>query len=402
MRKNETIPIHEYSYELPDNRIAKYPLSERDASKLLEYRTGMIKETIFKNLKDLLPEDSLLFINNTQVIHARLLFRRPTGASIEVFCLSPYDPSDYQLAFTSTHNSTWKCMVGNLKKWKDEKLETPLEINHKKFNLTAEKIGMESNEVIVHFSWNNEVTFAEVIDTAGSVPIPPYLNRNAEVIDNERYQTVYSKYRGSVAAPTAGFHFTPGILDQLKTKNIHLKEITLHVGAGTFQPVKSNNVLEHKMHPEFFSIGIENLKALASTKKNIIATGTTTLRTLESLYWLAVKSVREQKVVTSLGQWDHYNLIAELSFQEAISELIILMLKQNLKVFSAETGIMIVPGYTFQVVDLLITNFHQPQSTLLLLVAAFIGNAWKKVYDYALEHDFRFLSYGDSSLLWKF
>ena len=401
MNKKSFIPISEYFYDLPADRIAKYPLPRRDQSKLLVYKNSTIHETNFIHIPDILPPESFLFINNTKVVHARIKFRRKTGSVIEIFCLSPFKPVDYQLAFSSTGTCSWKCTVGNLKKWKDEPLEYVIIHNQKKYILRAEKVSIENNEVLVRFSWDLNMSFGEIIEIAGIVPIPPYLNRESEPVDNERYQTIYSKIQGSVAAPTAGFHFTPEIMNRLKEKSIYPNEITLHVSAGTFQPVKSGNALDHIMHEEFFSLKIDTLKELATGERPIIATGTTTLRTLESIYWLSLKSIRENKLITHLGQWDHNELKAAIPFNKAVSELATFMEKNNKKTLTAETGIMIIPGYTYRAVDILITNFHQPQSTLLLLVAAFIGNDWKQVYSYALDHDFRFLSYGDSSVLWK-
>ncbi len=399
MHSKEFISINDYSYELPDYRIAKYPLPKRDQSKLLEFQNGEIREILFKQLPEILPPESLLLVNNTKVIHARLLFRRKTGAIIEVFCISPHEPADYQLALSSTVSCSWNCIVGNLKKWKDDILELQFKKKDQTYTLKAEKQKSENGKIIVCFSWNEAISFSEVIEFAGKVPIPPYLKRDAEQIDNERYQTVYSTYEGSVAAPTAGFHFTPEIINQLKKKRIQMHNITLHVGTGTFQPVKSGNALEHKMHEEHFSVDLDTLKALVQNKKPVIVTGTTTLRALESVYWLALKSIRDNKIITHLNQWEHNSINPNIPLKKALEKLLILMEEQNLKSLSAITEIMIVPGYQFHAVDMLITNFHQPRSTLLLLVAAFIGDDWKKVYQYALNNDFRFLSYGDSSLL---
>ena len=401
MYGNNHISINEYSYDLPNHRIAKYPLEQRGHSRLLEYKERTIKEYPFFKIPCLLPSNSLMFVNNTKVIHARLLFRRATGASVEIFCLSPYDPANYQLAFSTVGSCIWKCLAGNLKKWKNDILELLMEYHGKLLALRAEKLKVEEGKVIVRFSWEGNLSFGEILELAGKVPIPPYLNRDSEEIDNERYQTVYSHYEGSVAAPTAGFHYTPEIIDSLKKKNILFSEITLHVGAGTFQPIKSENALEHTMHTEHFTVDAKILSQLAETQNPVIATGTTSLRTLESIYWLALKSIANNTVVNRLNQWETTSFSSVIPFQEAFQKLLSLMKKQELKTFSAETGIMIVPGYEFRVVDILITNFHQPQSTLLLLIAAFIGEDWKKVYEYALSHDFRFLSYGDSSLLYR-
>jgi S-adenosylmethionine:tRNA ribosyltransferase-isomerase len=398
---NDYISISDYSYELPEEKIARYPLRKRDTSKLLVFRDGLITENRFNFLSSYLPEKSILFFNNTKVIHARLLFTRSTGASVEIFCISPADPQDYQAAFSSEKTVTWLCMVGNLKKWKQDSLSMTVRCRNRKVILVAEKISRLDDGVIVSFSWDDDISFGEIIDAAGRMPIPPYLNRPPEAIDEERYQTVYSKYDGSVAAPTAGLHFTPAVINEIRDKGISIHEITLHVGAGTFQPVKSENAMVHKMHRELFSVELSTINLLGKAEFAVIATGTTTLRTLESLYWLAVKSVRSGKVENSLEQWEYSQIQKEPPRTEVFRSFYDLLIRHNLGHYKAYTGIMIVPGYKFKVVDALITNYHQPKSTLLLLVAAFIGKGWKKVYDYALENDFRFLSYGDSSLLWR-
>jgi S-adenosylmethionine:tRNA ribosyltransferase-isomerase len=397
----DRLDICDYDYALPDVRIAKYPLEHRDRSKLLIYQRGKVSEDRFKNLPDYLPLHSDLYLNNTRVIHARLKFRRKSGAAIEVFCLAPCEPADYQLAFSAERSCTWKCMVGNLGKWKNDTLELNIMLHDTAVILTAKKLKVEGGAVRVHFSWNGSFTFGQIVKHAGTIPIPPYLNREAENIDKERYQTVYSKPEGSVAAPTAGLHFTPDMFDKLHQKQIRTYEITLHVGAGTFQPVKNNNALDHSMHSEFFSIDRKIIEQLAISESPVIAAGTTTLRALESLYWLAVKSTINDRICTTLDQWEHDGLPSDHTAKQAFNHLHRLMLKQGIKQFNAKTSIMIVPGYKFRVINGLITNFHQPKSTLLLLVAAFIGDDWKKVYEYALSHEFRFLSYGDSSLLLK-
>jgi S-adenosylmethionine:tRNA ribosyltransferase-isomerase len=401
VRLLEKIDIRDYHYLLPDDRIAKYPLEQRDQSKLLIYKNGTIKEDHFKSLPNHLPYPCDLYLNNTRVIHARLRFQRSTGATIEVFCLAPYKPSDYQLAFSSEHSCVWKCMVGNLKKWKDETIELNSNIDNHPVGLLAEKIKVEREYVLVRFTWNRGLSFGQIIDRLGKVPIPPYLNRDSESIDDERYQTIYSQPEGSVAAPTAGLHFTPEVFTSLQRKSILMHEITLHVGAGTFQPVKCDNALDHPMHSEFFTVDYKIIERLATSGSPVISAGTTTLRALESLYWLAVKSITENKICTNLGQWEYSDLPASFSSKQAFTQLLELMASEKSVQFNAETSIMIVPGYEFRVVEGLITNFHQPESTLLLLVAAFIGQDWKKVYEYALANNFRFLSYGDSSLLLK-
>jgi S-adenosylmethionine:tRNA ribosyltransferase-isomerase len=393
------IDISEFAYALPDFRIAKYPLERRDKSKLLIYKEGLICQDFFNNLDNHLPFPSDLYLNNTRVIHARLIFRRPTGAFIEIFCLTPVDPMDYQRSFASENSCTWKCMVGNLKKWKDDSLQQSSVIKTQRIELIAEKVEVNTDSVLVRFTWNGKISFGEIMDELGKIPIPPYLNRDAEQVDNDRYQTIYSRPDGSVAAPTAGLHFTPEVFRSLEQKNIETHEITLHVGAGTFKPVKSENALDHSMHKEYFSIPMPVIENFARSDNPVIAVGTTTLRTLESLFWLAVKSVKQHSIARKLDQWEYTEFNTNIPKKEIFRQFYELLRAGESKEFSAETGIMIIPGYEFKIVNKLITNFHQPCSTLLLLVSAFIGEAWKDVYAYALENDFRFLSYGDSSLL---
>lgn len=400
MQKDLYIPTEKFTYHLPDNRIAKYPLSKREASKLLLYSNKGIEHTPFSLLPSYLPENSILFFNNTRVIHARLKFKRSTGANIEIFCLSPAQPVDYQLSFSSSGSCSWYCMVGNLKKWKGDILKLSGELNARNFTLQANKIKLDQNGVLVNFKWDSEHSFGEIVEAIGVIPIPPYLNRDSEELDSTRYQTIYSKKDGSVAAPTAGLHFTPEVFEQLKKREISLNELTLHVGAGTFQPLKSKNARDHKMHSEFFTLSVDTIEKFIE-EKTTIATGTTTLRTLESLYWLAAKSISENKILTNLNQWEYKQINCPQSKKVIFQKFVNLLKKEKLESFSAYTSIMIVPGYQFKMVDALITNFHQPHSTLLLLIAAFIGEDWNKVYDYALKNEFRFLSYGDSSLLWK-
>ena len=401
MSQTKNIDIKDFNYFLPDEKIAKYPLEKRDTSKLIVCKNYEITDDIFLNIGSYIPQNSLLFRNNTRVIHARLIFYKQTGAKIEIFCLSPAEPSEYQLSFSQTRSCTWSCMVGNLKKWKDEKLLLKVKVDTDIVSLQAEKIGTELDKIQVKFSWDHEISFGKLLDHIGYIPIPPYLNRESEQIDNERYQTIYSHFDGSVAAPTAGLHFTPSVFEKLTKKNIIPLDITLHVGAGTFQPVKAVNAMEHRMHKEAFSINKSIIKNLAENHNPVVATGTTTLRTLESLYWLAVKSISTNKIQNKLEQWENEQLPHEISYQKAFSDLYELMNKEETENLLAETGIMIVPGYKFKVVDGLITNFHQPQSTLLLLVAAFIGDAWKSIYEHAIKNQYRFLSYGDSSILWR-
>lgn len=393
-----------YTYELPEERIAKYPLPERDASKLLVFRNHNIEESIFRNVGSFLPEGAMLVFNNTKVIRARLAMHKSTGANIEVFCLEPTLPSDVQQAFAVTDVTEWKCIVGNSKKWKEGQITHSLTINGKEVVLCAERLSSADNTSIVRFTWNdNSYTFAEIIEHAGVTPIPPYLNRETEDIDNTRYQTVYSEHKGSVAAPTAGLHFTNSILDEIKANGHELVNLTLHVGAGTFKPIQTANVKDHVMHSEHIVVTRESILSIlnnAKAGKKLIAVGTTSVRTLESLYWLGVKHLQKQSIDT-LAQWDAYNLPQNISLVDSFSALMDYLNEHDLEEIHSATQIMIVPGYTMRVVDGLITNFHQPHSTLLLLIAAVVGEEWHRIYDYALSHDFRFLSYGDSSLLMR-
>lgn len=395
------IHITDFDYPLTDEKIAKYPLEQRDQSKLLVYKNQTIHESRFFNLPDEIPEDALLIFNNTRVIHARLIFKKATGAVIEIFCLEPYQPSDYYQIFDTKKRCSWKCLVGNKRKWKSGRLETKIQLKTQTITLSADIKDTVNESFIIEFNWNGLVTFGEILDQTGNIPIPPYLHRNSEEIDITRYQTVYSMIKGSVAAPTAGLHFTPQILDELNEKNILHKNITLHVGAGTFQPVKAENMTDHNMHTEHFSVHVDTLKALAQAKK-VIAVGTTSLRTIESIYHLAWKIINDKSVLEktlTLGQWEAYEQIQNLSPGNLIEELVSVMSEKGMSVLHASTQVMIVPGYKFTLTDGLITNFHLPKSTLLLLIAAFIGDSWKEVYNYALNNNFRFLSYGDGSVL---
>ena len=393
--------IADYSYELPDERIAKYPLPQRDASKLLVYSNGKISESRFTDLPDLLPKGTLLVFNNTKVIPARLIFKRATGAEIEVFCLEPYEPSDYQLSLAAQAECAWRCMVGNLKRWKNDDLQRSFIFKGKQYCLSAVKLNEDNGEVAVKFSWDcPELNFAQVLEICGALPIPPYLHRNTEQSDYERYQTVYSKYKGSVAAPTAGLHFTSNILNSLILNDIKTTEVTLHVGAGTFKPVKTNTIDKHEMHPEHFSVSLEMLEELLANVSKIVAVGTTSVRTLESIYWLGYNLLKNNKLQNTIGQWLPYQNSDDVPLSTAVEKLVTYLKDNNLTKISASTQILIAPPYQFKVVKGMITNFHQPQSTLLLLVAAMVGNRWRDIYRYALEHDFRFLSYGDSSLIW--
>ena len=397
-----SISISDYSYQLPDEKIAVYPLSERDQSRLLVWNDGRISESVFSSVHNVVPAGSLLVFNNTKVIHARLFFRRETGARIEIFCLEPIDPSDYQLSFQQRERVEWKCLVGNARKWKQGLLSMELHVNGETVYLYAEMTGNAGNAFTIRFTWDKEITFAEIIEFAGQVPIPPYLNRPAEESDHSRYQTLYAKHDGSVAAPTAGLHFTGEVLRKLHHKQVETAEITLHVGAGTFQPVKSDTISGHDMHTETVIVTYAFLQKLISHQNSVIAVGTTSVRSLESLYWLGTKISRlNMDEPRHTGQWDPYLSNTTASTPEALNNIIRWMEKHKLGSLSFTTSIIIVPGYTFRIIHGMITNFHQPQSTLLLLVGAFLGSGWKDVYDYALNNGFRFLSYGDSNIYLK-
>ncbi|MBO7458164.1 MAG: S-adenosylmethionine:tRNA ribosyltransferase-isomerase [Paludibacteraceae bacterium] len=387
------IYIADYNYPLPDERIAKYPLTERDHSKLLVYRDGNVSEDRFYNVGNYIAPHSLLIYNNTRVIQARLEFHKPTGARIEVFCLEPLTPHDYQLSLSSTIGCTWKCMVGNAKKWHEEDLE--LSVESLQITLRVSKGEQRGNTYAIHFAWgNNSVSFAEILDAIGELPIPPYLNRKTEESDKTTYQTVYSRIKGSVAAPTAGLHFTDKVLHELRKQGIETDEVTLHVGAGTFLPVKTADANEHTMHTEIFAVPKTTIEHIIRKLGKIVAVGTTSMRTLESLYFIGCHPENP-----SVSQFEPYEKEYTLSVKEALLAIVDYLDATGLDTLHAETQIMIKPGYQFHLVDQLITNFHQPQSTLLLLVSAFVNGDWKTIYDYALSHDFRFLSYGDSSIL---
>lgn len=400
MHSYKNIKISDFTYNLPDERIAKYPLKERDKSKLLTWKNGVIGEDIFENCIKYLPENAQLIFNNTRVIHARLFFRKETGAKIEIFCLEPIDPAEYQIAFQETEEVTWKCMVGNSKKWKDGFLTHSFDFNGQKITLTAVKLFQDENTFHIRFIWNGGFHFSEIIEQIGQLPIPPYLNRETEDSDEETYQTVYAKIDGSVAAPTAGLHFTDRVFSQLSEKNIEFKEITLHVGAGTFQPVKSETISGHTMHHEQVEISIDVLRSFLENPKNIVAVGTTSVRSVESLYWIGFQL--EEKCFNpfhpEVKQWEPYETNTNISTEKALQNIIYFLVENSEKAIRFSTQIIILPGYTFKLISGMFTNFHQPQSTLLLLISAFLGEDWKKVYDYALKNDFRFLSYGDSNL----
>lgn len=395
------IHIKDYNYDLPDNKIAKYPLEERDNSQLLVYKSKTITDSRFSSITDYLPEDSLMIFNNTKVIQARLHFKKSTGAQLEIFCLDPYFPHDYNLIFQTTDHCSWQCMIGNLKKWKEGILEKEVLINNETVLLKAERIQSAGNTHVIKFEWNNsQYTFADILDAVGELPIPPYLNRDTEEKDKETYQTLYSKIKGSVAAPTAGLHFTERTFENLKKKGIQTDEVTLHVGAGTFKPVKSETINEHEMHSEFISVKRETIEHILSHKGNIIAVGTTSVRTLESLYYIGVSLEQNSNPETlKVEQWQPYNSCNTISKEKALKNILDYLDSHSINTLLADTQIMIVPGYVFKIVNGIVTNFHQPQSTLLLLVSAFIKGDWKSIYNHALAHDYRFLSYGDSSLL---
>ena len=436
----EEILIEEYNYPLPDERIAKYPLSQRDRSKLLVYRDGQVSEDIFHHVGEYLSSDALLIYNNTRVIQARLEFYKAAGdevirlagdkargARIEIFCLEPLLPNDHQLALSTTEGCVWKCMIGNAKKWKSGALSRPVQLpSGEEITLFAEKGTQTGNTFSVHFSWSLSaqrsdsvavqqckgptaegglnISFAEILDAVGELPIPPYLNRKTEDSDKTTYQTVYSRIKGSVAAPTAGLHFTDEVLEGLRAKGVQTAEVTLHVGAGTFQPVKVANANEHTMHTEVIAVTRETIKTLRDHVGDVVAVGTTSMRTLESLYFIGSKLfnvVQNSSILFNVEQFEPYEKEHTLSTREALQAIVDYLDATGQDVLHAETQIMIKPGYQFRVVDKLITNFHQPKSTLLLLVSAFVGGDWHTIYDYALAHDFRFLSYGDSSILFR-
>lgn len=402
----KSISISDYNYHLPDERIAKYPLDKRDQSKLLCYNNGELNIRSFSDLPELLPVESLLIFNNTRVIHARILFKKATGAMVEIFCLSPSEPKDYALSFLQTEKAVWTCMVGNAKRWKQDDLALDLDGSMGKVRLTARKLSTLNQEHEVAFSWDNpEYSFSDLLQIAGDLPIPPYLNRPTEESDEETYQTIYSQIEGSVAAPTAGLHFTSDVMERLNTKNISLAKVTLHVGAGTFKPVKAEQIGGHEMHTELISISRETIESMLNIKHQLIVVGTTSLRTIESLYYIGVKLLKYNPPTTDnlmVEQWEPYDVNNNnFTPEESLKGILKYMESNNLDVIIASTRIIIAQGYEFKFVDGLITNFHQPQSTLLLLVSAFVGEDWKSIYDFAMEHNFRFLSYGDSSLLWK-
>lgn len=398
------ISIESYNYDLPDYRIALHPLAERDASKLLLYKNGIIKETVFSNIAEHLPENSLLVFNNSKVINARIKFAKASGSTIEIFCLEPHGTiTDYATVMQSTATVQWKCLVGGAAKWKEDFLQKEIIIATKKIILTAKKIQQITEAYIIEFVWQPaEFTFATIIEAAGFVPLPPYIKRQTDNTDTSRYQTIFAANDGSVAAPTAGLHFSENIFAKLASKNIQKTYVTLHVGAGTFKPVKADTMQQHEMHAEYIDVPIDTIKNIKENLGNITAVGTTSLRTIESLYWIALKIMQNENTTNlEIYQWDAYAYtVAEIvPSKTAIEFLIQWMQKNYMQNIFTKTQILIASGYTFKIANRLVTNFHQPKSTLLLLVAAAIGTDWQKMYDHALQNDFRFLSYGDGNLI---
>jgi S-adenosylmethionine:tRNA-ribosyltransferase-isomerase (queuine synthetase) len=407
-KETKHIRISDYNYPLPDERIAKYPVAERDHSKLLIYNKGEVGEDMFYNLPKHLPAHSLMVFNNTKVIQARLHFRKDTGALIEVFLLEPAEPADYEQMFQTRQKCSWLCLVGNLKKWKEGALERQLTIDNEQLIIRATRRGEHGTSQWIDFEWDGDVSFADIIDVMGELPIPPYLNRETQESDKTTYQTVYSKIKGSVAAPTAGLHFTEKVLADIDARGIEREELTLHVGAGTFRPVKSEEIEGHEMHTEYIAVRRHTLERLIAYDGQAIAVGTTSVRTLESLYYMGLKVLSNPDATEEelhVNQWEPYESLKftvdslQLTVRDVLQALLDWMDRRELSVLHSSTQIIIAPGYDYKIVKMLITNFHQPQSTLLLLVSAFVKGDWHRIYDYALAHDFRFLSYGDSSLL---
>lgn len=398
------IDITEYNYYLPQERIAQYPAHNRDMSKLLVYRNNTITDTLFSNIDDQISAGHLLVFNNTKVVRARLNFQKDTGAEIEIFCIEPIKPADYESTFTAKDQVAWKCIVGNLKKWKKGKLIKQFLISGSICTLSAEKLNQINDAWEILFSWDHqEITFADVLESTGHIPLPPYINREDKIEDADRYQTIYAQFQGSVAAPTAGLHFTKQVLEKIEKKGIASTNVTLHVGAGTFQPVKAQKISEHVMHCEHFNIERDTIIQILKNTGKIIAVGTTSVRTLESLYWIGVQLLNGnycQNNVT-VSQWEPYNRELSYTPEQALKTIVDFLNKAGKSSLAASTSIMIVPGYKFRIVNGILTNFHQPCSTLLLLVSAWTGSKWKDIYKYAMENDFRFLSYGDSSLLFR-
>lgn len=404
--KVRNIRISDYNYPLPDHRIAKHPLAAREQCKLLCYKVGgEISEGHFYDVPAVLPEKAMLVYNNTRVINARLRFRKSTGSTIEIFCLEPVAPCDYQLIFQTTQSCTWLCLVGNSKRWKQGPLTQEIEVDGKTVTLEANRGERRGNSFEIKFSWNGGVTFASILEAIGEIPIPPYLNRGTESTDSADYQTVYSHIDGSVAAPTAGLHFTDEVLAECDKRGITRRELTLHVGAGTFQPVKSENIGEHEMHHEFISVQRSLLVDLINAEGPVVAVGTTSVRTLESLYYvgqvLETNPDADEEMLT-VKQWMPYSTPCEISTKKALQNVVDYLDRHHAEAYMGSTQLMIAPGFQYRIISGMITNFHQPQSTLLLLVSAFVGaDHWRAIYDYALDHDFRFLSYGDACFFQK-
>lgn len=403
MEDTKHIKISEYDYPLPDDRIAKFPLQIRDQSKLLVYNKGNISDTHFTSLPDYLEKGELMIFNNTKVIQARLHFHKQTGALIEIFCLEPASPSDYALSFQQRGKCSWLCMIGNLKKWKDGQLTRQVDISGKNIEFTAKRGDIHGTSHWIDFEWNDDtITFADVLEAVGELPIPPYLNRDTEESDKETYQTVYSKIKGSVAAPTAGLHFTERVLKAIDDKGIDREELTLHVGAGTFKPVKSEEIKGHEMHTEYISVSRQTIDKLIKHNAKAVAVGTTSVRTLESLYYIGLiieKNPEANQDELHVSQWIPYEKEYDITPLQAIQNIADYMERNKMEALHTSTQIIIAPGYSYNIVKKIVTNFHQPKSTLLLLVSAFLKGDWKPIYEYALSHDFRFLSYGDSSIL---
>lgn len=402
MKHPKELSIDDFDYALPDDRIAKYPLERRDASKLLLYQKGKLSQSHFYHLPDFLNDQHMLVMNDTRVIPARLMFKKETGGQVEVFCLDPVHQS-HDAAMASRSECVWECMVGGARKWKNDPLHKTVEVHGKSLVLTAEKLEHRSEVFVIRFTWDNDsVSFSEILDHAGEIPLPPYFGREAEALDYERYQTVFARHEGSVAAPTAALHFTENVLSDLENRGVSLRRITLHVGAGTFKPVSATTMAQHEMHAEIFTVSTDYLHELITTDKTVVVVGTTTTRTLESLYWMGVKMLEgkfDHAPELFLDQWECYELAGHYSVEQALNALIAYCKERGLNAVTGATSLLIAPGYRYRICRGLITNFHLPKSTLILLVAAFIGDDWRKAYAYSLENEFRFLSYGDSSLL---
>lgn len=398
MSSNDSLAkITDFSYDLPDERIAKHPLENRDASKLMVYKNGKIIDEQFPHCVNYLPENSLVIFNDTRVIHARIIMQKSTGARIEILCLEPCNPSNYEQNFAQVGECSWKCVVGNAKKWKNEPLQATID---ETIQFSAEKGEATEDGFVVTFRWTGTHSFSEILEIIGKIPIPPYLNRESEEDDNVRYQTIFAEHNGSVAAPTAGLHFTPRVIESFSSKNIEVDKVTLHVGAGTFKPVKTELFTDHVMHQELCIVRKSLIENILTHQSRITAVGTTSVRTLESLYWLGVKLRVDAKAdISHLSQWEAYELPQSVTLGDALNAILLYMQEKNLREIEYHTQVMITPKYKFRLVTAMFTNFHQPQSTLLLLISAFIGDAWRTLYKHALENDYRFLSYGDSSLL---